>query len=179
MDRIALSKRTRFNVFKRDGFSCAYCGRTPPVVTLEVDHIIPVSKKGTNTIDNLVTSCFDCNRGKSDIELTILPEKTSEKIALIKEKEDQYKAYQKMLSAIEKRITQECSEIGKVYSDFFNGWELSDSFKNTSLRKFILLLGFHEVKVSMEYACTRIYSSSESIKYFCGICWGKIKNNNN
>lgn len=68
--RITISKKTRFEIFKRDSFSCQYCGRSAPEVMLEVDHINPVSKDGDNEITNLITSCFDCNRGKSDRELS-------------------------------------------------------------------------------------------------------------
>jgi 5-methylcytosine-specific restriction endonuclease McrA len=73
---MSLSKKLRFEVFKRDGFKCQYCGNHPPIVVLEVDHINPVSKGGTNEIDNLVTSCFDCNRGKGNRELTCIPQST-------------------------------------------------------------------------------------------------------
>lgn len=69
MARDKLTKKIRFEVFKRDGFRCQYCGRESPEVKLEVDHIEPVSKGGTNEIFNLVTACFDCNRGKSNREL--------------------------------------------------------------------------------------------------------------
>ena len=62
--RKSLTKKIRFEVFKRDKFTCQYCGRSAPDVVLEVDHINPVSQGGTNEIMNLVTSCFDCNRGK-------------------------------------------------------------------------------------------------------------------
>ena len=68
--RKALSKKIRFEVFKRDSFTCQYCGRAAPDVLLEVDHIKPVSKDGEDDITNLITSCFDCNRGKSDRELS-------------------------------------------------------------------------------------------------------------
>lgn len=68
--RKSLSKKTRFEVFKRDSFTCQYCGRMAPDVVLNVDHIEPVSKGGTNDITNLITSCFDCNSGKSDRELS-------------------------------------------------------------------------------------------------------------
>ncbi len=67
--RIPLSKKVRFEVFKRDKFSCQYCGKSAPSVVLEVDHIDPVSKGGSNDIFNLITSCFDCNRGKTDKKL--------------------------------------------------------------------------------------------------------------
>lgn len=68
--RKTISKRIRFEVFKRDKFTCQYCGRMSPDVTLEVDHIKPVSKGGTNDIMNLITACRECNSGKSNIELS-------------------------------------------------------------------------------------------------------------
>lgn len=68
--RKKLGKKIRFEVFKRDAFTCQYCGQSAPQVILEVDHIIPVSKGGDNNLTNLITSCRDCNRGKSNIELS-------------------------------------------------------------------------------------------------------------
>ena len=62
--RKKLSKKIRFEVFKRDNFTCQYCGRKAPDVVLEVDHITPVAKGGKNNIMNLITSCMECNRGK-------------------------------------------------------------------------------------------------------------------
>jgi len=65
----SISKRLRFEIFKRDGFTCQYCGQQPPDGVLEIDHIRPLSKGGETEPLNLVTSCFDCNRGKADREL--------------------------------------------------------------------------------------------------------------
>jgi len=62
--RKGLSKKLRFEVFKRDSFKCQYCGNTSPDVILEVDHIKPVKEGGTNDITNLITACGDCNSGK-------------------------------------------------------------------------------------------------------------------
>lgn len=62
--RKSLTKRTRFVVFKRDDFTCQYCGRKAPDVVLHVDHIDPVCNGGSNRMGNLVTSCQDCNLGK-------------------------------------------------------------------------------------------------------------------
>ena len=69
-ERKQISKRTRFDVLKRDKFTCQYCGKSAPDVVLHIDHIVPVSKGGTNDIINLVTSCAECNLGKSNIELS-------------------------------------------------------------------------------------------------------------
>ena len=57
---------TRFAILKRDDFTCQYCGRKAPFVVLEVDHIYPKSKGGRWKLENLITSCFECNRGKRD-----------------------------------------------------------------------------------------------------------------
>ncbi len=65
-----INLRLRFLVLSRDNFKCCLCGASPaknPNVTLEVDHIVPWSKGGETTEDNLQTLCFDCNRGKSDL----------------------------------------------------------------------------------------------------------------
>jgi len=70
MARTQIQKSVRFEVFKRDCFTCQYCGGKAPDVVLEVDHIIPVSKGGTNGILNLVSACRSCNSGKSDKRLS-------------------------------------------------------------------------------------------------------------
>ncbi len=66
-----VSTRLRFKVFIRDKFTCQYCKRQREEdgVKLEVDHIIAYSKGGQTIIDNLITACFDCNRGKSNMAL--------------------------------------------------------------------------------------------------------------
>ena len=64
MARVAISKKLRFEVFKRDAFTCQYCGQKAPDVVLNCDHVKPVAEGGTNDILNLITSCFDCNSGK-------------------------------------------------------------------------------------------------------------------
>lgn len=60
--------RKRFLVFSRDNFKCVYCGRNPRDhdTTLEIEHVHPKSKGGTDSLENLVTSCRECNAGKGD-----------------------------------------------------------------------------------------------------------------
>lgn len=66
MERRTLTAQLRFAILTRDAYTCRYCGRKPPEVTLEVDHVVPFSKGGSSDPDNLVTACRECNRGKSD-----------------------------------------------------------------------------------------------------------------
>lgn len=67
--RKSISKKLRFEIFKRDGFRCTYCGATPTDSPLHLDHIEPVSKGGGNGPENLVTACSSCNLGKGAREL--------------------------------------------------------------------------------------------------------------
>lgn len=58
----------RFQVFSRDNFKCVYCGRNPidHNTVLEIEHVHPKAKGGRDSVGNLVTACWECNRGKGD-----------------------------------------------------------------------------------------------------------------
>lgn len=58
--------KLRFQILKRDDFTCQYCGRKAPDVILHIDHIHPKSKGGLNKEENYRTACLECNIGKSD-----------------------------------------------------------------------------------------------------------------
>lgn len=65
-----INYRLRFKVMQRDNFKCCMCGASPakdPSVVLHIDHIIPWSKGGETTMENLQTLCSKCNLGKSDL----------------------------------------------------------------------------------------------------------------
>ncbi len=55
---------TRRNILKRDGHKCAYCGRGD--LPLTIDHVIPKSKGGDESWENLVAACLPCNNRKGD-----------------------------------------------------------------------------------------------------------------
>jgi 5-methylcytosine-specific restriction endonuclease McrA len=59
---------TRENVYKRDNYECVYCGYSN-IKMLTLDHVIPQSKGGKDSWDNLVTACRQCNGEKSDLTL--------------------------------------------------------------------------------------------------------------
>lgn len=62
---MAVSKRLRYEVLRRDNHACRYCGRSAPEVALTVDHVVPVALGGSDDPTNLVAACRDCNAGKS------------------------------------------------------------------------------------------------------------------
>lgn len=57
---------TRKNIYERDNHTCQYCGKKFGTENLNLDHVIPRSKGGKNTWENLVCSCIKCNRKKKD-----------------------------------------------------------------------------------------------------------------
>lgn len=67
-----VSLRLRFLVMRRDNFKCKVCGKSPatdPMITLEVDHLVPWSAGGETVEDNLQTLCVLCNQGKSNLSM--------------------------------------------------------------------------------------------------------------
>ena len=60
----------RYEVLRRANGKCALCGKSKDEEPLEVDHIVPRSKGGTNDVVNLQALCRTCNRGKSNRDAT-------------------------------------------------------------------------------------------------------------
>ena len=184
--RKSLSKKLRFEIFKRDSFTCQYCGCHPPGIVLEIDHVIPVSEGGENDEENLVTSCFDCNRGKSNRSLASTPESIAARMEREKEIEAQVKAYTKLIRERKERVESEAWQVVSVFceehgdQEKFEAGELSinkDWFK--SVKRFISLIGLMEALEAMEIAVEKFpWSETKCFKYFCGICWRKVKDAN-
>jgi len=67
--RKTIPLNVRWQVLKRDNYTCVKCGKSPGkdhTIELEIDHIIPISKNGSNEVENLQTLCHECNQGKKD-----------------------------------------------------------------------------------------------------------------
>lgn len=110
---MAVGVRTRFDVFKRDDFTCKYCGKKSPEVVLEVDHIVPVCEGGTDDPINLATSCWDCNHGKAGVSLSevITGEDPHDRAVMLLERERQLREYNEVLAQIRKRKDADAAEL--------------------------------------------------------------------
>jgi hypothetical protein len=173
--RTPMSKKLRFDVFKRDGFVCQYCGAHPPAVILEVDHIHPVAAGGKNRMDNLITSCFDCNRGKGAGLLSVLPESVSDRAAVVAERLAQNKAYERLLRTERKNEDVAISFVEEAFQANFPSRGFTDTFKQ-SVRTFLKNIDQFTLADYMHRACARRPDSAyDATKYFCGICWNVIK----
>ena len=168
--RHPISKRTRFEVFKRDQFACQYCGATPPKVMLEVDHIDPVAGGGTNDMDNLVTACFPCNRGKAAVPLSVVPQSLADKAAEVAEREAQLAGYQAILATKRERVEADAWTVFARWRD----QEETTHERFNSVKRFVQLLGLDDVLDAVDITLgAHIRGHKHEFLYFCKVCWNK------
>jgi len=166
----ALSKKLRFQILSRDSFSCVYCGKNGFETELEVDHVVPKSKGGSDDPTNLVTSCFECNRGKSSASMSdvvsteilisntnALAKMAEAEAAKIKAARSAKRQFNKLKKEIESLLELEINKIGE-----------------RAIKQFISRLCPASVLEAAEItSCKNI--SSGRWRYFCGVCWNKIR----
>lgn len=175
--RQSISKKKRFEVFKRDGFKCQYCGAHPPAVILHVDHINPVANGGKNHIDNLITACEPCNLGKGARQLSDVPPSLADKAAAIAEREAQIVGYNNILADAADRIDDEAWDVAEIWMQAHGKGDIRRDYRQ-SIKRFLERLPKQEVLDAMERAVSRVDGQEASFRYFCGICWKMIREGN-
>ena len=151
--RKAITKKTRFEVFKRDSFKCQYCGECAPDVILEVDHIDPVSKGGSDEMVNYITACRSCNAGKSDRKLddnTTLAKQRAQ-LAELNERREQLEMMMNWRSGIKEIDEIQIENAHQAWRDVAVGWNLSDRGLN-ELRSMLKRHGFMAVLDAIDTA---------------------------
>ncbi len=124
---MSVSVRTRFDVFKRDQFTCQYCGRRSPEVVLELDHIVPYCEGGSDDLINLCTSCWECNRGKGGEPLgeVVTGEDPHDRAVLLLERERQLREYNALLCTINVRVDHDIEMLRRSWPQRLEGAELA------------------------------------------------------
>lgn len=165
-NRESIRKSVRFEVFKRDNFTCQYCGAKAPDVVLHVDHINPVSKGGDNEIINLITSCQPCNLGKSDRLLSdnASIEKQRAQLEELNERRDQLEmmlAWRDSLKELDEEIVQEIVDrIEANIGDF----KINDTGRS-HVRKWLKRFSVEELLDAIEIAGEKLVGfTSESVE---------------
>lgn len=127
--RKSVPQSIRFEVFKRDSFTCQYCGHKAPDVLLVIDHIQPVSKGGTNDILNLTTSCKDCNSGKSNKQLneTTIIDKQRFQLEELQERKEQLTMMFKWQKGLLSLDSQLIDQLANFWSEQVAGFQLSET----------------------------------------------------
>lgn len=171
---MAITKRTRYEVLKRDNHACRYCGAIAPDVKLQVDHVIPVALGGTDNPDNLVAACVACNSGKSSVPAG------ADVAADVKQRALQFKRdYDAALQAQVIKI-----RASKQYRGWFAahwsdrvgdrvviGWESTlDHWHSLDVPWEVV-----ENAIDIAASKTTLRNMEAVYKYMCGIVWNVIK----
>lgn len=163
---MAVSRRTRFEVLRRDGHTCRWCGASAPDVALTVDHVVPVALGGSDDPNNLVTACQPCNAGKS----SMAPDQ-----AMVEDVDATAMMFAKALErAVEERRRH--IEQTAIVARWFHGdvWQdmapLPDDWRD-SLERF-WAAGVQPELIS-KFARQSAHRD-DPWKYFCGCCWTEI-----
>lgn len=172
---MAISKRLRYEILRRDRNTCNYCGGKAPDVTLTIDHVHPVALGGSDDANNLVAACKDCNAGKTSSS----PD--APLVAAVDEAAIRYSVALKQV--IDERAARFSAESG--YLDRFDkqwcSWTNPPMDRAADWESSIL--GFLSAGVSEDYilravntAMGKRYISGRKLwKYFCGICWNEVR----
>lgn len=188
-----VSKRLRYEVFRRDNYGCRYCGATAPDAKLTLDHVIPTVLGGPDTPKNLVTACSDCNSGKtsSNPDAPLVEDVTA----------DDLRWAQAIKRAGEQMLADVCS-VNEALSHFDGYWE--DSGETTdpsgettdpyapplwrpqswarSIQGFLRSgLPFGVIVEMVDVTMSRVATvgvgrvkRDEAWRFFCGCCWKAI-----
>lgn len=171
---MAVSKRLRFEILRRDNFTCYYCGLKPPETELKVDHVLPVALGGKDEASNLVAACHDCNSGKT----SIAPD--SPLVASVDTDAIRWAAA--MQAAIDK-ASNDHEAIRTYREEFYNAWHSysrpmpMDENWRTSVENFrtrglpieILTDAAHRAIGAQQI------KPDNKFKYACGIAWNRTR----
>ena len=176
---MAVSKRLRYEILRRDNHTCRYCGASAPDVPLRVDHVTPVALGGTDEPSNLVTSCEPCNSGKSSATID------SAVVANVSDDALRWAAAMEQAAANLQELEKPKDEYRDAFLAEWNRWHLGkDDAKKVelpvdwklSIERFrvagipvwmwadIVDIGMANQKVKPE----------NTFKYCCGIAWNRV-----
>ena len=172
--RKTISKKLRFEVFKRDSFTCQYCGAKAPDVLLHVDHITPVSKGGKNTLLNLVTACECCNLGKSNepLDENAAVKKAQEQAKILQERREQIEMMRDWQMGLVDEMQMSLQAVNDLYQHLTNGkYRINDSFLYGTIKSLVNRFGLSEVMESMRCGFETYDDSCMVLEKLGGICY--------
>ena len=177
MARAGISKKTRFEVFKRDSFTCQYCGAKAPDVVLEVDHIQPVAQGGTNEIMNLVTSCRDCNSGKGARRLSdsAVINRQREQLEELQQRREQLEMlfnWKRELLELEEHAI---AELADYWRRQVSGWQLNENGL-AGLKRLLRKYEPHEIMEGMKVSAVECleYGAEDPTKESVEKAWDYV-----
>lgn len=179
--RKSITKKTRFEIFKRDSFTCQYCGAKAPDAILEIDHLNPIKHGGENDLLNLITSCFVCNRGKSHRKLSdnSVVEKQRIQIEELNIRRQQLEMILEWRNELQKDSNYQFNQISNYWNNKFIGFELDNP--EIYFSKFLKVYGLIEILDCIDISFDQYFkgdlqSAIESINKLGGILYNRSRN---
>jgi len=174
---MAISKRLRYEILRRDNHTCRYCGASAPDAKLTVDHVVPDALGGSNEPSNLVAACADCNSGKSSTppDATIIDDVAADAMRWAKALEQAADMHRNARATTELANKDFVWEIvnelpgDKVFTHMDRGYD------TTILRFRDLGLSMDDMRHAIEQVPTHRLFGVSRWKYFCGVCWAVIR----
>lgn len=173
---MAVSKRLRYEILRRDNHTCRYCGATAPDVKLTIDHVVPTALGGSDEPSNLATACADCNNSKSA---------TPPDAAIVADVDQKAIAWAKARQVVADRMRVSLDEKFRMEEHFEECWEtlrpnqwrssdLPEDFGD-SLEQFVRNGIPYEVVTELARVALRNTAVSNKWKYFCGCVWTRLR----
>lgn len=177
-NRKPISKKTRFEVFKRDGFKCQYCGASAPDVLLEVDHIQPVSKAGKHDLLNFTTACKPCNLGKSNRVLSddSAVKKQQVQLAELHQRRQQIEMMLRWRDCMKEIEADQVELVAKAWNCAVAGWRLNDAGLKGA-KKLIKDYGLQRVLDAIDTAAdtyVRVDLDGRATSESVAVAWKKV-----
>lgn len=182
---MAVSKRLRYEILKRDNHACRYCGGSAPDVKLTVDHVVPVALGGTDDPSNLVAACVDCNAGKSSVppDAPLVDDVAADAIRWASAMDRAAEIDRQQRSSDDYFVAEFIDRMVTAYESG-TGYELP-SLEVIKDRRGVsrTLLQFRDNRLNLddlEYAIRTAMGNKrirerDIWRYFCGVCWRLIE----
>lgn len=178
--RKSISNKTRFEVFKRDSFTCQYCGAKAPDAILEIDHLNPVKHGGDNDLLNLITSCFVCNRGKSHRKLSdnSVVEKQRVQIEELNLRRQQLEMILEWRNELQKDANYQINKAGSYWNEKFVNYEINHP--EIYFGKFLKTYGLIEVLDCIDISYRQYFKGNKDTAFYAlqmlgGILYNRSK----
>lgn len=177
---MAVSKRLRYEVLRRDNHTCRYCGATAPDAPLRIDHVTPVALGGGDDPSNLVTSCEPCNSGKTSTTpgaplVADVADDALRWAAAMEQAAENLRAQEDVKAEYQEAFISEWNRWGFGKGDDREAVELPGDWKPSIERFRVAGLPAWVWAEIVDAAMGREKVKRENkFKYCCGIAWNKV-----
>lgn len=174
---MAISKRMRYEILRRDNYTCRYCRSVENELT--IDHVLPVSLGGQDEPENLVAACRDCNAGKSSTS------PTDDLVADVKQEALRWGRAIAEWNAINHAATADREAWVAIFDNEWKTWTRGvddehfprpTDWRESARQFYATGLPVDEAIEAIDIACgsTKVHADN-AWRYMCGVIWRKVE----